>query len=146
MTRKPTSPLPLARVLADDPQLAEWDARRRHESRLTQVLERLLPRPFAGRIWVSAATGDLLELATPTGAVAAVVRQRAPDLVAALAREGWEFTGIRVRVQPRGEPAALEKPVPRQWDSNASAAISRLEAILADGPLKASLARLRRGR
>ena len=43
-------------------------------------------------------------LAADAGAIAAVVRQRAPDLLAALRREGCQFTAIRVRVQVRGDP------------------------------------------
>jgi len=146
MSRQPASPQLLSRVVAGDSRLAEWDARRQRETALTLVLGRMLPRPLADRVWVTSASGELLDLATPTGAIAAVVRQRAPDLQSALAREGWKFTGIRVRVQPRGEPAPAEKTVPRQWDNNAKRALTALSAGLPPGPLKDALQRLLRGR
>jgi hypothetical protein len=146
MSSTPHLPLPLSRVIAADARLSGWDARRRHEGALTRVLGNVLPRPLASQVWVSAASGDILELATPTGAVAAVVRQRAPQLVAALAREGWEFTGLRVRVQPRGAPVGHQKPVPHQWDNNAKRALTPLAAGLPPGPLKLALQRLLRGR
>ena len=56
---------------------------------------------MAERVYVQGGDGPALELSTPSGAIASVVRQKAPDLVAALRREGWEFSGIRLRVQPQ---------------------------------------------
>jgi len=143
---KPNPLQPLFRVLAADPRLAAWDARRRHEQALTLMIRRSLPRPIAEQVAVCAAVSETLELATASGAVAAVVRQRSPDLIAALQREGWEFTVIRVRVQPQRDGVAPKKQLPNQWDSNATRVLSRLEAGLPSGPLKASLARLLRRR
>jgi len=143
---KPNPLQPLSRVLAADTRLAAWDARRRHEQALTLMIRRSLPRPVAEQVSVCAAVSETLELATASGAVAAVVRQRSPDLITALQREGWEFTVIRVRVQPQRDRAKAQKHIPHQWDSNATRALSGLEAGLPPGPLKASLTRLLRRR
>src|SRR5512137_2766756 len=103
------SPQPLCRILDADSLIAGWDARRRREEALTRLVRRHLPRPLADRIRVADATGQELQLAAEAGAVAAIVRQRTPDLVAAMQRDGWQFTGIRVRVQVRTQPAPRPK-------------------------------------
>ena len=87
------------------------------------------------------ARAGVLELAASAGAIAATLRQRAPDLRAALARDGCDFTEIRVRVQVAGMTGSAQKPVPRQWDSARAAPLFELADGLADGPLKAALAR-----
>lgn len=143
---KRTTLVPFARVLAADDRLAEWNARRLREAKLLAALRRTLPRPVAERVFVVSAEGATLELATATGAMATVLRQKGPDILAGLRREGWEFSGIRLRVQPRQAPPELPKPVPRQWDSTSKAALKGLEARLAPGPLRAALARFLKGR
>jgi hypothetical protein len=143
---KPNPLQPIARVVAADPRLAAWNARRQHESELMQALLQVLPRPLAAHVWVSEAVPPTLELGTATGAVAAVLRQRGPDVLAALAQKGWKFTGIRVRVQPRIAPKASEKTLSHQWDNRAKRPLAALEAGLPQGPLKAALQRLLRGR
>lgn len=131
----------VARVLESDAQFAEWIARRRQEIELTQMLRKHLPRPIAERIHVSDCRAGILELAASAGAIAATVRQRAPDLRAALARDGIEFDEIRVRVQVAASGAARDKFAARQWDSRQATSLFELADRLADGPLKAALAR-----
>ena len=89
----------LARVLESDAQFADWTARRRQEVALTQLLCRHLPRPLAERVRVTDCRDGVLELAANSGAIAATLRQRAPELRMALARDGVDFNEIRVRVQ-----------------------------------------------
>jgi hypothetical protein len=137
---------PLARILTADAQLAAWNARQRREAALLAVVRRALPRPVAERVFVVAGDGPVLELATSSGAIATVVRQHGPDLVARLAREGWEFSGIRLRVQPRQAPPELPKPPPRQWDSTARHALAGLQASLPPGPLRAAVSKFLKGR
>ena len=72
------SPQPLQRILAADPTLAGWDARRRREVALTGIVRRHLPRPLAERIRVADERGPELDLVADAGAIAAVARQRAP--------------------------------------------------------------------
>jgi hypothetical protein len=132
---------PIARVFERDPQIAAWSARLKQEAALTAAIRRQLPRPLAERVRVSGAQEPVLELAVGAGAVAAVVRQRAPSMTLALQREGWNFTEIRVRVQVTNIAQDREKIVLRQLDAKAAATLGDLEAGLSDGPLKISVAR-----
>ena len=141
----PLTPKPahrsLARVLQSEAQFAEWTTRYRQEAALTLLLRKHLPRPIAERIRVTDTRAGVLELAASAGAIAATLRQRAPELRAALARDGCDFTEIRVRVQVAGIAGPTQKPLPRQWDSASAAPIFDLADRLPDGPLKAALTR-----
>ena len=132
---------PIARIFERDPQIASWSARLKQEAALTAAIRQQLPRPLAERVRVAGAQEPVLELAVGAGAVAAVVRQRAPSMTMALQREGWNFTEIRVRVQVTNFARNREKIVSRQLDVKAIAILGDLEAGLSDGPLKISLAR-----
>jgi hypothetical protein len=134
-------PRPLASVLETESEFADWSTRHRDELALTRLLRRHLPRPIADRVRVTDARGGVLELAANAGAIAATLRQRAPALRAALARDGCEFTEIRVRVQVAGIRAPQGKESVRQWDSADASPLFQLADRLADGPLKAALAR-----
>jgi len=138
------SPQPLSSILAADPTVAGWQARRRREEALAAIVRRHLPRPLADRVRVVNAEGGELELAVDAGAIAAIVRQRTPDLVAALVREHWQFTGIRVRVQVRVDPPVRPKFHANQIDRETLRPLADLARRLPPGPLKASLARLLR--
>ena len=83
----------------------------------------------------------VLELAASAGAIAAALRQRAPDLRAALVQNGWDFTEIRVRVQVAGRTSPAQKIQKRQWDSANAAPLFDLAPTLPEGPLKAAIAR-----
>ena len=137
-------PLPLAQVLERDATLADWSRRHRLEARLTAAIRALLPRAVGPQIRVSATGGQCLELAAGAGAIAAVVRQRAPDLLAALRREGWDFTEIRIRVQVRAAERSAEKRFSNQVDVSKLHPLFRLADTLGDSPLKQSLERWRR--
>ncbi len=137
---KPPPVAPLARIFATDARFAAWTARLKEEALLTARIRRELPRPLADRVRVTGIRDGTLELATSAGAVAAAVRQRSPDLIAALRREGCDFTEIRVRVQVRGMAAPAQKPVSRHMDTAASAVFD-LASRLRDGPLKQALDR-----
>jgi hypothetical protein len=140
----PPLPQPLSRILAADNAVAAWDARRRREDALTVVIRRHLPRPLANRVRVGAGEGPELELACDAGAIAAIIRQRTPDLLVILRDAGWQFTGIRVRTQVRATPAALVKPPINQPDKEALRPLAGLARDLPPGPLKTALARLLR--
>jgi hypothetical protein len=135
-----------ARVVDDDATLASWNERRLREEALLRAVRRQLPRPVAERVFVASGESATLELSTSAGAIASVVRQRGPDLVAALRRDGFEFSGLRIRVQPQSMPMSWHKTVPRQWNSASRQPLVALASRLADGPLKAALARLLKGR
>jgi Dna[CI] antecedent DciA-like protein len=141
---KPLPLLPIASVFERDPQIASWAARLSTEAALTTLIRRHLPRPLAGRFRVSGARDGILEIAVAAGAVATVVRQRSPDLAAALKREGFDFTEIRIRVQVGTGARSPEKLPIRQLDTRGAAALFDLAATLPDGPLKLALARWQR--
>jgi hypothetical protein len=138
------SPQLLCRILEANPTVASWDARRRREEALTSLVRRHLPRPLADRVRVIDAEGPELQLAVEAGAIAAIVRQRTPDFLAAMQRDGWQFTGIRVRVQVRLPPAARHKIEINQPDKESLQGLAGLARTLPPGPLKTALARFLR--
>ncbi|HZQ61907.1 MAG TPA: DciA family protein [Casimicrobiaceae bacterium] len=138
------APRPLHRVIAEDATLAAWQARRAREQALVGALRRHLPRQLGDRVRAAELESGEIELITPAGAVAAAVRQRTPDLVVALQREGWTCRGIRVRVQVTTATEAPTKIAPRPIDRAALAPLAKLNADLPAGPLKTALARLLR--
>ena len=141
---KPNPAKPLSRILAGDTQIAAWRARAEREARVTTAVRRLLPRALADRVRVAEAVPGALTLAAAAGAVAAVVRQRSPDLLAGLRREGFDFTELRVRVQVRADPAPVDKSHANQSTKVVSAPLRQLARDLPDGPLKAAVERLAR--
>ena len=131
----------LAGVLQSEPELAGWTARHRREAELTLLVRKHLPRPVAERIRVAGTREGVLELAAGSGAIAAALRQRAPDLRLSLARDGWDFTEIRVRVQVGPHSVESRKTPKHQWDSRDAAPLFALADRLPDGPLKAAITR-----
>jgi hypothetical protein len=143
---RPNPLTPLNRIVEADAQLNSWNERRLREDALLRAVRRVLPRPVAERVHVADGQGSRLELATSAGAIASVVRQHGPAMLAALRHDGWQFSGIGVRVQPLSMPMSLRKNVPRQWDSTNRRPIEALCASLPPGPLKAALLRFLRNR
>ena len=138
------SPQLIRRILDADPTLAGWDARRRRDDALALLVRRHLPRALAERVRIADAQGNELQLAVEAGAIGAIIRQRTPDLVAALQRDGWQFTGIRVRVQVRIAPPIPPKVDMNQPDKESLRPLAGLARNLPDGPLKAALERFLR--
>lgn len=143
---RPHPLIPLHRVVDDDAQLRAWNERRLHEETLLRIVRRALPRPVAERVHVADGLKTTLELATSAGAIASILRQHGPAILAALRREGWQFNGISVRVQPQVMPVSLAKTEPRQWDSANRQPMDALCQRLPPGPLKAALRRFLRSR
>jgi hypothetical protein len=131
----------MKQVLAADATLATWEARRQQEAALTGFLTRHLPRSLAQRVHVVDATGTELVVAADAGAIAAAVKQRIPDLLAALGRETRQFSAIRVRVQVRTDPAPPVKSQSNQIDRASIQPLAKLARELPEGPLKVALAR-----
>ena len=109
----------MARVLSGDPQLADWQRRYARDQAIIRVVREALPRTLSADIAVADAESAELKLGAPSGAFAAVVRQRGADVLSALARKGWEFTAIKVVVQPRNMPSSKKKSSQIQWDAQA---------------------------
>lgn len=137
-------PQPLQRIFAADPALAAWTARQQRQSALSARLRRHLPRALAERIRVADDQGTELTLAADSGAVAGAARQRAPDLLTALRREGFEFTSIRVRVQVGAHARDPKKIIAKQIDSTGLQSLAALAEGLPAGPLKSALGRFLR--
>ena len=138
MTRK-VPYQPLARVLESDAELAPWTARYREEAALTRRVRKHLPRALGERLRVCDARNGVLELAASAGAIAAALRQRAPDLRAALAREGHAFTDVRVRVDVAASALAPREPPRRPWDSRTATPLFDLADRLPAGPLQQAI-------
>lgn len=137
---------PLGRILEADATLAAWNGRRKRETALLAVLRQQLPRTVAEQVAIAGVEGETLTLAVPSGALASVLRQKTPDLAAGLKREGWEFSRIRIRTQPRSMPVSYHKKLARQWDSQSRRPMDVLCSGLPEGPLKAALTRFLRSR
>jgi hypothetical protein len=141
---KTPSPQPFSRILTADATLAGWRTRALAEAELTKAVRRHLPRAIADRVHVTATTETTLMLATSTGTVAAVIRQRLPDILGELKREGCNFTEIKVRVQVKVDPPSASKSLKNQRESVDPAPLWRLAEGLSDGPLKTAVLRLAR--
>jgi hypothetical protein len=135
----------LQHILAAESALAELLARRQRESKVEERVRQTLPAMLASRVTVVDARSAELVLAATSGAAAALLRQRVPELGLALAHEGWEFTGIRVRVQARSAVKETPNITPKQIDAASAATLRRLAASLDEGALAAALERLARG-
>ncbi len=112
------------------------------EARLNVAVRRHVPRALAERVRVSEANPPVIHLAAAAGAIAAVLRQRTPDILAGLRREGWDFTELRVRVQVKAGPGPGLIPPKIQRDKVNTAPLSLLAESLPDGPLRLAVARL----
>lgn len=134
----------LSRVLAADTQIAAWHQRAEREARVTDAVRRCLPRAFADRVRAAETSTTTLVLTVCAGAISAVVRQRSPDVLASLRREGWDFTELRLRVQVGVGPQETDKPNKIQRDRVDTIALGRLARTLPAGPLRASVERLMR--
>ena len=136
----------LSRVLAADTRIAAWYERSERDARVTAAVRRSLPRAFADRVRAAETSTATLELAVSAGAIAAVVRQRTPDILASLRREGWDFTELRVRVQVSGAAADPRKVDKIQRDRVNKVPLGQLVQTLPPGPLRNAVERLiRRG-
>jgi hypothetical protein len=135
------TPQPLQRIIAADTTLAAWQARYRQETALIALIRRHLPRPLADRVRVVDARTTELQLAVDAGAIAAVLRQRTPELLRQLLGEGWQFSAIRIRVQVRETPRPAMKTLSNHVDRSSLRPLAGLARELPEGPLKAALTR-----
>jgi hypothetical protein len=133
---------PLGHILSAETTLAGFLSRRRNELAVLQHVRRNLPPALAAQVGIAAAEPPELALLAGSGAGAALLRQRVPDLVEKLAHAGWQFTGIRVLVQPRLSSGLPKKNVAKQLDSLSAATLLAHAERLADPGLAAALRRL----
>jgi len=83
-----------------------------------------------------------LTLIATSGAAAALLRQHAPTLLAALQHGGCKFTVIRIRVQARSAPPRPAKALPKQIDRDTAARLTAAARKLEDPALREALLRL----
>ena len=133
---------PLGHILSAETTLAGFLDRRRSELAILQHVRRNLPPALAAQVGVAAAEPPELALLAGSGAAGALLRQRAPDLVGKLAHAGWQFTGIRVLVQPRSFSGRPKKNIAKQIDSLSAATLRAHAERLADPRLAAALRHL----
>jgi len=134
----------LQQILDSQTEFGDLLARRNRELALEKRVLAALPAALAACVGVADARTEELVLVTASGAAAALLRQRSPQLLETLVGEGWKFTGIRVRVQARSAGRPIQNPDSKQIDS---ASIQRLESLaeqLDDAPLANALRRLAR--
>jgi hypothetical protein len=124
--------------------MAELLARRNQEQALEARVRRALPPSLATFVAVANGRSSELALSTTSGAAAALLRQRIPDLLRTLAAEGWEFTGIRVRVQARSISPTGIISSKKQIDAPAAAHLRATAEALGESSLAAALRRLAR--
>jgi hypothetical protein len=133
----------LQHILSGETEFGDLLARRSRELALERHVHTALPAALAACVGVADARSEELVLHVPSGAAGALLRQRSPQLLAALAREGWKFTGIRVRVQVRSAQPK-RNPDSKQIDNASTERLEALAAQLGDAPLAQALRRLAR--
>ena len=133
---------PLRHILSNESTLAGFVERRRLELAILKRLQGNLPPALAAQVDVADARPPELVLIVRTGAAAGLVRQRVPILLQILAREGWQFTGIQLRVQAHSLGQAGHKIIAKQLDGISAAVLRRRAGELADPALAAALRRL----
>jgi hypothetical protein len=132
----------LQQIMTGESVMAELLNRRRHEHALEARIRRALPPSLAACVVVADGRSPELSLAAVSGAAAALLRQRTPDLLRTLAAEGWEFTGIRVRVQVHPKSQSRVNPSKKQIDALAALHLTATAKALGDSPLADALTRL----
>lgn len=132
----------LSDVIRAEGQLASALERRSRELAIAALLRKLLPPALGSQTKIGDASNPELLLLTASGAAAALLRHRAPQMLEGLTREGWKFTGIRIRVQARPDKADRSKVYAKQMDRAAAASLRKGAAGVADRALAAALARL----
>jgi hypothetical protein len=132
----------LHQIIAGESAMAELLQRRQREVALEQRIKKALPRSLAACVAVADARSPELTLSATSGAAAALLRQRTPELLRALTDEVCEFTGIRVRVQARGVAPFAANPSRKQLDAQIAAKLVAAAGQLGDSPVAAALRRL----
>lgn len=133
---------PVFQILASATTLTGWIDRRRVEQRLEARVRDLLPKAFGTHVAVGDGRPPMLVLVAASGAAATMLRHRAPELLEGLRSDGFQFTGIKVRVQVRSAPGRSDKVMQDHRDKPNASALIAVAATIDDPALKAALRRL----
>jgi hypothetical protein len=130
------------RVIEHEDVLSGFLRRYEYENALTLTVRKELPRLAATqtRVVVSHKSGEL-KLIVPSGTVATVVKQHAPQLLRKLSAVGLEFNSIFVYVQPFSATKPTIGQVERRIPPS-KAPLEKLMKQLSDGALKNALRKL----
>lgn len=132
----------LQQILTAEPTFTDLLRRQQRAAAVRSSLQRMLPTALAAQVSVTNPEPPELELTAANGAAAAITRQHLPGLLQKLTAEGWEFTGIRVRVQARLAPRPEPKSVKKHLDSASATTLGALAEQIGDGALAQALRRL----
>jgi len=125
------------------PELRALNREIRQLMALQSVLAEALPENLAASATVASMNAGELILFADNGAVAAKLRQMTTRILTSLRQQGYEITGIRLRVQV----SIRDNPLPRKQISlsvEARNVINSLTDRLPSSPLKLALNRLSR--
>ncbi len=128
---------------ADSPELRRLAHTARELATLQQHYRRIAPPSLLRASHVRQFERQTLTLAADNAAIAAKLRQLAPQLVQKLRQTGVEVTGIQVRVQV-GTPPARRSSKPRTLGTAGRQQMAKLADSLPDSPLKNAVQRFSR--
>lgn len=130
-------------LLGSNPELRPLVSRAYALSALQRHFSNAAPPYLARSCTVLGLQFGTLTVAAANAAVAAKLRQLAPELVVLLQNRGCEVSGIRVKVQVGYAPAEPRKQ-PRELSRAARSALGDLGDSLDESPLKQALQRISR--
>jgi hypothetical protein len=132
---------PLKALLKNHKELGLVLAQARALSDLQLHFTAVCPPDLAPSVQVLALRAGSIIVAASNSAIAAKLRQIAPELVPKLRNRGCEVSGIRVKVQVSFEPPPPEKTA-HKLSVTAHRALQDLSSSLGDSPLRHSVDKL----
>ncbi|MDX8399093.1 MAG: DciA family protein [Gallionellaceae bacterium] len=127
--------------LAGNPELRQLSNKAGQLTALQRQYEQLAPISLIRHSHVLHLQQKILTLAANNGAIAAKLRQLAPELIQLLQNRGCEVTVIQVRVQV-SVPPPVHTVTPARLSEAGKKHMTELAEKLADSPLKNALQRL----
>lgn len=134
-------PLRLKSLMSSNHELRALFSTVQTLTELQQHFSRVTPPHFAQASQILGLRHGTLSIAMSNGALAAKLRQLAPEIVTKLQNRGCEVSGIRVKVQVNYTPVT-PKPVPRLLTKTAQHELLTLSEHLGDTPLRHALEKL----
>jgi hypothetical protein len=129
--------------LASSPELRQFAGKARQFAAVQRHFEHIVPTSLKNSSRVLQLRKQVAIIAADNGAVAAKLRQMAPELISLFQARGCEVTGIQIRVQV-AVPDRIPAPRARKLGNTARDALGELDGKLRDSPLKAAIRRLSR--
>lgn len=127
--------------LGSSPELRQLSGTARQLMVLQRMYQSIAPPSLQHSSRILQLRHQLLSISADNGAVAAKLRQMTPELISLFQARGCEVTGIQIRVQVTSPPR-VPQPKARKLGKTAQQALDKLNATLADSPLKTALRRL----